>query len=186
MSEDAPPLGPQSQALRKSRRLTLEQLAVLSGVSRSMLSQIERGQANPTFATLWNLTRALGIDISDLLGGQSSQSQPSILVTGAHFIPEIRSEDQKCTLRILSPAQSVGRTEWYEIFLEPGGALISEPHARGAMEHITVITGALEASSGDTRAEVAEGGVARYPADVRHGLRNIHPGRTRAFLVVES
>ena len=58
MTDDAPLLGPQIQQLRKRRRLTLEQLASLSGVSRSMLSQIERSQANPTFATLWNLTRA--------------------------------------------------------------------------------------------------------------------------------
>ena len=54
MTFDPPQLGPRLQQIRKKRRLTLDQLAVMSGVSRSMLSQIERGQTNPTFATLWN------------------------------------------------------------------------------------------------------------------------------------
>ena len=85
MSDVAPPLGPHIQQIRKARRLTLEQLAAASGVSRSMLSQIERGQANPTFATLWNLTRALNIDISALVGGQATQPDPQIDVIGAHL-----------------------------------------------------------------------------------------------------
>jgi transcriptional regulator with XRE-family HTH domain len=152
-----------------------------------MLSQIERSQANPTFATLWNLTRALGVDISELVGGRSTAaSAPAIDVIGGHFVPEIRSEDGLCTLRILSPAQSAGRTEWYEILLEPRGALISAPHAAGAMEHVTVIEGELEVVSGTTVARAPANGVARYPADVPHALRNLSSGRTRAFLVVAS
>ena len=182
--DEAPPLGPHIQQIRKRRRLTLEQLATVSGVSRSMLSQIERGQANPTFATLWNLTRALQIDISELVGGQATRPVPAIDVVGSHFVPEIRSEDGLCTLRILSPAQSAGRTEWYEILLEPKGALQSEPHARGTMEHLTVIEGEIEIISGTTLARAPADGVARYPADVPHTLRNLSPGRTRAFLVV--
>lgn len=52
MAKTAPNLGPKLQAIRKEKSLTLEQLAERSSVSKSMLSQIERGQANPTFATL--------------------------------------------------------------------------------------------------------------------------------------
>ena len=61
MTSEPPLLGPRLHQLRKRKKLTLDELAVMSGVSRSMLSQIERGQTNPTFATLWNLTRALGV-----------------------------------------------------------------------------------------------------------------------------
>ncbi len=186
MPDEAPPLGPHIQQIRKRRKLTLEQLASLSGVSRSMLSQIERGQTNPTFATLWNLTRALNIDISELVGGQTSNRAQTIDVVGGHFVPEIRSEDGLCTLRILSPAQSAGRTEWYEIRLAPGGALVSDPHAKGAVEHVTVIEGELEVVSGEIRACVPAQGVARYAADLPHALRNVSDTETRAFLVVAS
>ncbi len=51
-------IGPIIQRERKARHLTLERLAALSGVSRSMLSQIERGESNPIFAVLWGLTQA--------------------------------------------------------------------------------------------------------------------------------
>src|SRR5215510_4211100 len=62
-----PPIGGKLHLIRKARNLTLSQVEELSGVSKSMLSQIERGKVNPTFATLWHLTQSLGIDIGELL-----------------------------------------------------------------------------------------------------------------------
>jgi transcriptional regulator with XRE-family HTH domain len=53
--------------------LTLAELAAMSGVSRSMLSEIERGNANPTYGTLWHLTRALKIDLNSLISGASEE-----------------------------------------------------------------------------------------------------------------
>lgn len=52
---------------RAAKGLSLDALAKLSGVSRSMLSQIERGESSPTVASLWNLTRALNVDFSTCL-----------------------------------------------------------------------------------------------------------------------
>lgn len=62
-----PDVGQKIKALRTERKLTLDGLAKASGVSKSMLSQIERGLTNPTLATIWSLTQSLGIDISSLL-----------------------------------------------------------------------------------------------------------------------
>ena len=64
---EPPQLGPRLRDQRQARGLTLEGLAQASGVSRSMLSQVERGEANPTFATLWSLTQALGLSLDDLV-----------------------------------------------------------------------------------------------------------------------
>jgi transcriptional regulator with XRE-family HTH domain len=64
------PAGRQSAAeARKARGLSLDAVAKLSGVSRSMVSQIERGESSPTVATLWNLTQALQVDFAGLLEG---------------------------------------------------------------------------------------------------------------------
>jgi len=184
LSFDPPQLGPRLQQIRKKRRLTLDQLAVMSGVSRSMLSQIERGETNPTFATLWNLTRALGLDLSDLVSGHSGRQAPDIVVLPAHFTPEIRTEDGGCLLRILSPASNAGGFEWYELVMRPGGALVSEPHSAGAAEHLTVLEGALEVDSGSEHARIAAGATARYAADVPHAIRNADTEVARALLVV--
>lgn len=57
---------------RKSKGLSLDAVAKLSGVSRSMVSQIERGESSPTVSTLWNLTQALQVDFAGLLEGRSA------------------------------------------------------------------------------------------------------------------
>jgi len=184
LASEPPLLGPRLHHLRKKKKLTLDELAVLSGVSRSMLSQVERGQTNPTFATLWNLTRALGVDLSELVHGQSAQQAATIAVQPIHFTPEIRTEDGGCLLRILSPAANAGGFEWYELIIQPGASLVSEPHAAGAKEHLTVLEGSLDVQSGEEISSVQRGATARYPADVRHAIHNRGEQAARALLVV--
>ena len=90
----APQIGPTLRRHRKSRSLTLEGLAELSGVSKSMLSQIERGRANPTLAVLWSLTRALKLDFADLLKAGAQHSEGEVIeVTSDSHTPEIKSAD---------------------------------------------------------------------------------------------
>jgi transcriptional regulator with XRE-family HTH domain len=185
-STDAPALGPRLQQIRKDRHLTLDQLAARSQVSRSMLSQIERGAANPTFATLWQLTRALDVDFGDLLGMTSNVDQAAVEVTEAHFTPEIKTRDGGCVLRILSPADQAGSVEWYDLTILPGGELASEPHAKGAREHLTVIEGEFEVQSGEQTVKVAAGATARYAADLPHRLKNPLGRASRGILVVLS
>ena len=69
---------------RRTKGLSLEAVAKLSGVSRSMVSQIERGESSPTVATLWNLTQALQVDFAGLLEGRTA---PGIEVIRATFSP---------------------------------------------------------------------------------------------------
>ena len=181
-NDDAPEIGPRLQARRRELGWTLEDLAARSGVSRSMLSQIERGRANPTFATLWGLTRALGLDLSEL--GEAGGAAGAVEIAPSHFTPEIRSADGLCTLRILGPIDLAGRSEWYEIAIAPGGALVSEGHAAGSREHLTVQSGTLEIESGASRGTATAGDTARYAADAPHAIRNPHAEPARGFLVV--
>ena len=53
--------------IRKSKKLSMEQTAALSGVSRSMLGQIERGEANPSVAILGKIAQALKVPAEVLL-----------------------------------------------------------------------------------------------------------------------
>lgn len=182
----APSVGPRLKAIRLERKLSLDDLAELSGVSKSMLSQVERGVANPTLATVWSLTTALGLELSELIGLQASVDHPGIEVMGASFTPEIRTDDGLCTLRILSPTHSSGQIEWYDLTLQPGGALISRPHARGSLEHLTVREGVLHVTSGGDSTEVQCEATARYAADVPHTIRNLGDKVARALLVVAS
>jgi transcriptional regulator with XRE-family HTH domain len=184
--KDAPQIGPVIQHERKRRHLTLEQLAALSGVSKSMLSQIERSEANPTFAVLWSLTQALKIDFADLIaaGVVHRQNNPIEVVTVAHT-PEIKSPDGAWRLRILSPPALAGRIEWYEVEIAAGGSLQSAPHAPGTYEHLTAQSEglAVETALGG-RQQLAPGETARYRADVEHEIANEGRDLAKALMVV--
>jgi XRE family transcriptional regulator, regulator of sulfur utilization len=184
MRASPPAIGPRLQAIRKKRRLSLDELATASGVSRSMLSQIERGQTNPTMAIVWNVTHALNVDLAELMGVTSSARHRGIEVTQPSFTPQIQTEDALCILRILSPPHAAGGVEWYDLTILPGGALVSEPHLRGAAEHLTVREGEIAVTSGDANQVVGPNATARYAADLPHALRNNGAVAAKAFLVV--
>lgn len=181
----SPQIGPVIQGKRKSRHLTLEQLAAMSGVSKSMLSQVERGEANPTFAVLWSLTQALGLEFSDLLAdGPTAGEHDVIEVTSAPHTPVISSGDGLCRLKILSPPRMAGHTEWYSVDIAAGGRLESAAHAKGAMEHFTAWTNGLSIRSGAREVSLQAGETARYPADVAHAIANHGAEAATGLLVV--
>ncbi len=169
--------------LKEARRvqgLSLDAVAKLSGVSRSMVSQIERGESSPTIATLWNLTRALQVDFAGLLeDGPAS----NIEVLRTADVPSIENRGAGCTIRILSAPEEAGRHEVYELRFVEGGVLDSQAHRRGAREHLTVIDGRLSVTSGGATERIGQGDTARYAADVPHRIEALHP--SRAFLVVQ-
>ena len=104
-----PQIGPRLRDIRKSRKLTLEDVCSRSGVAVSVISELERSKGNPTFATLWSITRALGIELSDLTDEASEVVNTGLDVQQAHFTPEIKNRDNNCTLRILGPTNLVGQ-----------------------------------------------------------------------------
>jgi transcriptional regulator with XRE-family HTH domain len=167
---------------RGAQGLSLDAVAKLSGVSRSMVSQIERGESSPTIATLWNLTRALQVDFAGLLDNQTAENK--IEVMRADQVPSIDNMGEGCRVRILSPPEDAGRNEVYELRFSPGGLLDSQPHRRGAREHLTVVEGYVVVTSGHTTEELNAGDTARYNADIAHSI-SAPDGPARAFLVVQ-
>ncbi len=169
------------KAARRSKGLSLDAVAKLSGVSRSMVSQIERGESSPTVATLWNLTQALHVDFAGLLEGRAA---PGVEVVRADAVPMIAGRGTGLRIRILSPAEDAGSHEVYELVFAAGGALVSDPHGPGCREHLTVLEGALAVTSGGEEARLGPGDVARYAADRPHAIRAEAPAR--AVLVVQN
>jgi transcriptional regulator with XRE-family HTH domain len=166
------------RAARKARGLSLDAAAKLSGVSRSMVSQIERGESSPTVATLWALTRALQLDFAGLLEGRPA---PGVEVTRASAAPVIQRGG--VTIRILSAPESVGAHEVYELAFAAGARLVSDPHSPGCREHLTVLEGRLTVTSGEASESLDPGDVARYPADRPHQIAATAPAR--AILIVQ-
>ncbi len=168
---------------RRSKGLSLEAVANLSGVSRSMVSQIERGESSPTIATLWNLTRALQVDFAGLLDKTDGDARVEVL--RASDVPCIENMGKDCRILILSPPEEAGGHEVYDISFAPGGALSSQPHARGAVEQLTVLEGQVRVTSGAGSEVIQSGDTARYAADVPHAIEAMDSA-ARIFLIVKS
>ena len=81
------------KSLRGQRGWTLEQLSAASGVSRSMLSQIERGNANPTLAVAYRIAQAFEMTLADLV--DVPLGRPKIDVVRADDTSSIFRNDQR-------------------------------------------------------------------------------------------
>jgi transcriptional regulator with XRE-family HTH domain len=161
-------VGVQLREKRKIRGLSLDELAVASGVSRAALSQIELCKSNPSLGVLWKIAVGLGIPFSELIGGQG-QSTSVLRRTDAQVL---RSSDGKMESRPLSPAGSNPWVELYELRLAARASHASDPHAAGTREIVVVLTGQLNLRVGDEISELGPGDSISFRADEPHAYEN--------------
>jgi transcriptional regulator with XRE-family HTH domain len=174
-------LGDRVRTLRSQRGWSLEELATVSGVSRSMLSQIERNETNPTVVVALAISKALGVSLDELAHGPG-QGSPLEVIHGSDSQYVYRS-DESCRIRTLSPLSAQRELEFYEIELPPAGELRSAAHFTGTREFLTVREGTVEVESGEFAVKLPAGDSVAYPADVPHAIVNVGPERAVAYLI---
>ena len=148
---------------RKAKNLSLDAVAKLSGVSRSMVNQIERGESSPTVSTLWDLTQALKVDFAELL--EDPVQSWGIEIMSSASTPTIGTLGEGCRIRILNPPGQTGQHEVYELAFQPDGLPDSAPHGPKAKEQLMMISGILEVTSSENTALARAGDTARYDAN---------------------
>jgi transcriptional regulator with XRE-family HTH domain len=181
VSGSPPPIGRNIINIRKEKSMSLDELSKRSGVSKSMLSQIEQEKTNPTVITVWKIARSLDMPVSELM--ESSEDIP-IEVVRKDDAPIIYSEDRSVKFRINSPMHMTDNLELYHVTFKPLGKNISEPHFLGTEEFLTVISGKFKISSGNSTIILNKGDTARYRADRNHIIENISNSSSEAYLVV--
>ena len=175
-------LGSRVRQLRNLQNWSLEELAAASGVSRSMLSQIEREQANPTLAVTLRIARAFGLSLGDLLKTPGAATTVNVIRANDHTY-HYRS-DKDCRIRTLSPLHLEKDIEFYEVRLQPGGALRSSAHFEGTREFLTVQKGSIRVESAGDSEELTAGDSASYHADVPHAIVNAGKSEAVTYLIV--
>ena len=175
-------LGSQVKRLRTEKGWSLEMLANASGVSRSMLSQIEREKANPTLAVTMRIAQAFGMELGELV--QVPNASSSLKVIRADDRTFHYRSDKNCRIRTLSPLNLEKDVEFYEVQLKRGGALRSEAHFDGTREFLTVEQGQVQVKSANETDSLSQGDSANYRADVPHEIKNTGRGAAILFLVV--
>lgn len=183
-----PQVGRRIYGIRKARHLTLCDVQKMSGISISVLSQIERGKVNPNFSTLWQLTQSLGIDFAELLERTTGGASRSKLVerVDARSMPTIRGRDGACVFCVLSPPRVELPVEWYEIQLAKGVEVVANARTDGAREHLTVTHGRMEIELDDKQTLLREGETAHFLTKLPHTIRNLSSRTSKALLVVMS
>lgn len=172
------------QRLRQADKLSLGELAEQSGVAKSMISQIEKNESNPTLATITRLSRALGTSVEAMLAANANDSDSALIQkAGRQDIPNLLSEDGLCRLQIIGWIDTVEYVQWYDFMAKSGGRLESSPHPDGSIENLSVLTGMLRVSVEDEHWTVKAGETLRYHADREHVIENIGSTDAHATMV---
>src|SRR3954464_14762283 len=156
---------------RTDRRLTLDRLSTLAGVSKGMLVQIENGQANPSIATLCKIAAALGASVADLVQ-IAGQHPAEVLPAGAPRLLWRGPKGGSATLLVGSSGPDM--LELWSWVLKPRERYEAQPHPHGTEELLHVVRGRLVLAFGDVSYVIESGGSAvahtdRPPASARDG-----------------
>ncbi len=176
-------LGRRVRQLRADRGWSLEELAGASGVSRSMLSEIERERANPTLSVTFRIARAFGLTLQELIESAESGASKIQVIRAADRAQVYRS-DKQCEIRTLSPLNLEKDVEFYQVRLRSGGEMRSQPHFEGTREFLTVVEGSVSVESGGETESLAKGDSGSYRADLPHAIVNAGKREALLFLVV--
>ncbi|SFU74531.1 transcriptional regulator, XRE family with cupin sensor [Polaromonas sp. YR568] len=145
--------------LRAAKGLSLEALAAHSGVSRSMISLIERGESSPTAVVLEKLATALGVMLASLFDAPTATQTPISPVARRAEQTQWQDPASGYLRRNISPAGVPQPMQIVEVHFPPGGRVAFETGARDARVHqqVWVLEGAIDITVGNARHALREG-----------------------------
>jgi transcriptional regulator with XRE-family HTH domain len=166
--------------LREQRNLSLDTVAKLSGVSKSMLAQIERGEVNPTISVLWKIANGLKISFSVLLDKHTGDME---VIKKGDVAPVLEDSGRFINYPVFSFDDEHG-FEMFRIVLLPSSVHISQPHLSGTEEFITVYSGTVQVTLNTGEHVLGAGDSIRFRSDVIHGYKNTGDGTAELSMVI--
>ena len=162
----------------------MEILAERSGVSRAMLSKLERGEKNPTLVVAAKIAEGLGVSLTQLVGAEERRE---IVVVPRDRRMVMRDPETGFERQLLSPSFG-GRSVRFIRNVVPEGSTSGEfpPHRRGVEEYVVVEKGRLKAVLGGEEYQLEEGDALYFEADTTHRFDNTGEGDCSYYLVIYS
>jgi transcriptional regulator with XRE-family HTH domain len=183
----APPVarevGARVRTLRLDRRMTLDQLAEGSGVSRRMITMLEAGETNASIGTLDKLAGALGTDLPSLV---SSRPVLPFDPSPSGSVQPLWQDDLGSSARLLVSHRRTSVTELWQWRLAPGARYDADPDPPGSEEMILVGAGRLVVEVGEERYRLEADGYLRLPTHSPYAYVNPGTRPTRFIRVVVS
>jgi transcriptional regulator with XRE-family HTH domain len=153
--------------IRKARNMSLDMLAEKTGVSKSMLGQIERGESNPTVATIAKIVDGMRVSFEELIYPKTE----SVVIIDNEKLPIYKSEEGAYQVRSIFPYDRHRNFEVYQTKIEPGEGCASFL-GDNISEYIMVIQGVLTLDTNDGTYEVAANHAIKLDASACHGYHN--------------
>lgn len=175
--------------LRAERGLSLDALASKSGVSRSMISLIERGESSPTAVVLEKLAAGLGVTLASLFATPAAKSQvPSGPVARRAEQPQWQDPESGYIRRNVSPPGVPQPMQIVEVHFPPGERVAFETAGRDTRVHqqIWVLEGMMHITLGAERHRLREGDCLAMQLDRPTMFHNPTRKRARYAVVVAS
>ena len=165
--------------IRKSKQMSLDDVAQETGISKSMLGQIERGEANPTIGTIGKIISGLRVNFMDLI---ASPKEESYLVRRQVLSP-VKAEKGSYSSYVYFPYEQGRDFEIYNITVEPGRCYQCASHGEHTMESLLVCDGVLSLSLGEESYTLGAGDAIRFHTDRAHEYRNSGDALLRLYTV---
>jgi transcriptional regulator with XRE-family HTH domain len=182
---EEPAFGPRVRALREGMDLSLRELALRSGVSAPMLSQVERGETSPTLAVAGRIAVGLDLTLSQLLRLDEGDG---VTVVRASERLKGGARQRGHRWEVLTPPHPGQRAEVSFHELQPGAATggPDDPpmHEAGARETAVVLEGRLRLVCAGVGHELAQGDAVTFDADLPHHFENPGPDAARFHAVI--
>lgn len=166
--------------IREKNKLSLENLSELTGVSKSMLGQIERGESNPSLQTIWKIATGLKVSLTSLI----VPSKPEAEIIKKSDILPIIADEGKFRIYPMFPFDPEKRFEVLNIELEPGASSFSDPHDENTEEYVFVHEGEFTIKIDNNMYKVDAGNAIRYRADRAHTYYNLTDKPTKISMVI--
>ncbi len=168
------------KGFRESKKLSLERVSELTGVSKTMIGQIERGESSPTITTIWKIANGLKIPFTSLI----DDPQPDTKVISKDEIQILSEDNGKYRVYPYFPFEDDRRFEVYSIEIEEGGSVEANSHREGTEEFITVFEGELTIRVNSNEYTVKSGNAIRFKADRAHSYYNRGKTLTRLSMII--
>jgi transcriptional regulator with XRE-family HTH domain len=166
--------------LRERRNLSLDALAQMTAVSKSMLRQIEMGKSNPSLAIVWKIAMGLRVSFSALLREEETELQ----VHSFKESPPICGESGAYRLYQMTFFDPERPVETYYMEVDPETAYRAIPHAGVVEERVMVVEGRIFVTVGESEIEVEAGQSVSFVPDRPHVYQNREKNMARGIMML--
>jgi len=168
------------RSIREDRNLSFDQLSELTGVSKSMLSQIETGKSSPTIATIWKIANGLKVSFTALLKNPVVEAEVRSFRGGK----PLTAESEHYRVFPLVPFEPQQSFETYYIEIDPDTVFSGEPHEGNVYEYVFVLKGQLQISVEGKEFDIDENEFLKFQANGPHEYRCIGKKMVSAIMQI--